>query len=63
MNTQEKKYIGSYKVIKFYKSGRKEIIERGLTIEQAQRLTKNYKRTKSSFVGFDKQFSAEKYFI
>ena len=63
MDNSDKKYIGTYKVIRFYKSGKKQILEKGLTREQAIRATKNYESTKSSFVGFDKQFTADKYFV
>lgn len=59
----EKKYIGTYKVIKFYKSGRRQILERGLTREQAQRIVKSYPDSNTSLVGFDKQFTADKYYI
>jgi len=63
MQTTEKKYIGTYKVIKFFKSGKREIIERGLTREEAQRVVKSYPDRKKSLVGFDKQFTADKYYI
>jgi hypothetical protein len=55
-------YIGTYKVIRFYKSGRKVLIEKGLTREQAIEKTKQFESTKTSFVGFDKQFTSSKYF-
>lgn len=63
MDNSEKKYIGTYKVIKFYKSGRNKILHRGLTRDEAKRKTMTYKSTANSFVGFDKQFYAEKYFV
>ena len=59
----EKKYIGTYKVIKFYKSGRRQILESGLTREQAQRIAQSYPDSNTSLVGFDKQFTADKYYI
>ena len=62
MENNEKKYIGTYKVIRFYKSGKKVLIEKGLTREQATEKTKQFNSTKTSFVGFDKQFTSSKYF-
>ena len=59
----EKKYIGTYKVIKFYKSGKRQILERGLTREQAQRVVQSYPDSNTYLVGFDKQFTADKYYI
>lgn len=59
----EKKYIGTYKVIKFYRSGKRQILERGLTREQAQRVVQSYPDSNTSLVGFDKQFTADKYYI
>lgn len=60
----EKTYIGTYKVTKYFrKSGRRQILERGLTREQAQRVVNSYPDSNSSLVGFDKQFTADKYFI
>lgn len=59
---KEEVYIGPYKVIRFFKSGRREILERGLTREEAIRTSKRYSSTNSSFVGFDKQFTSSKYF-
>tara|TARA_R110000772_G_C13296106_1_gene438437 strand:+ start:470 stop:805 length:336 start_codon:yes stop_codon:yes gene_type:complete len=59
-----KTYIGTYKVIKFFnKSGRKQILRRGLTREEAQRVVNSYPDSNTSLVGFDKQFTADKYFI
>jgi hypothetical protein len=62
MKKTEKKYIGTYKVVQIFKvSGRRKILERGLTIEQAQRFTERYESS-SSMVVFYKQFTADKYF-
>ena len=45
-----------YKVVKVFKvSGRREIIERGLTIEQAKRVVISYPNSKISMVVFTKQ--------
>lgn len=62
MKTEEKIYIGPYKVIKFYRSGRREILNRGLTKEEAQRIVKSFPDSNSTLVGFAKQFTADKYF-
>lgn len=59
----DKNYIGTYKVIKFYRSGKRQILERGLTREQAQRVVQSYPDSNTSLVGFDKQFTADKYYI
>jgi hypothetical protein len=60
----EKKYIGTYKVIKFFRvSGRRQVLKTGLTREEAQRIVKSYPDSNTSLVGFDKQFTADKYYI
>lgn len=62
--TNNKTYIGTYKVVKvFRKSQRRQIIRRGLTIEEAKRLTNSYPDSQRSMVVFAKQFTADKYFI
>ena len=59
-----KTYIGTYKVYKvFKKSRRREVIRRGLTREEAIRLVNSYKDSNSHMVVFDKQFSADKYYL
>ena len=56
-------YIGTYKVYKVYKnSRRREVIERGLTREEATRLVNSYPDRSNSMVVFDKQFTSAKYF-
>ena len=56
-------YTGTYKVIRFFrKSTRREILARGLTREEAIRIVDTFVPTSNSFVGFDKQFTAAKYF-
>jgi hypothetical protein len=51
--TNQKTYIGTYKVLKVFKeSNRREVIMRGLSLEEAK-----------SMVVFMKQFSADKYFV
>jgi len=45
-----------YKVVKIFRvSGRREIIERGLTIEQAKRVVISYPDSKKSMVVFEKK--------
>jgi hypothetical protein len=63
MNTQ-KQYIGTYKVLKiFRKSHRKQVLRRGLTIDEAKSVVNSYPDRKNSMVVFTKQFYADKYFI
>ena len=62
--TQEKQYIGTYKVYKIMrKSSRRVIIRRGLTREEAKTLVNRYPDSNRSMVVFDKQFAASKYYI
>jgi len=64
MQTTEKKYIGTYKVYKIFRvSHRRQIIRRGLTIDEAKRLVNSYPNSTRSMVVFSKQFTSEKYFI
>ena len=61
---QEKQYTGPYKVYKIMRvSGRRQVIRRGLTREEAKRLVNSYPDRSSSIVVFDKQFTQSKYFI
>ena len=58
------KYIGTYKVVKIYrKSNRRQIIDRGLTIEEAKEVVSSYPDSYNHIVCFMKQFSASKYFV
>jgi len=62
--TQEKKYIGTYKVVKIYRvSHRHEVLRRGLTIEEAKSIVNRYPNRTGSMVVFTKQFWADKYFV
>jgi hypothetical protein len=62
--TTEKTYIGTYKVVKFFRvSMRRQILARGLTLEEAKRVVNRYPDSNRSLVGFIKQFTAEKYYI
>lgn len=64
METTEKKYIGSYKVVKIFRvSRRHEILKRDLTLEEAKRLVNSHPDSNRSMVVFYKQFTADKYFI
>jgi hypothetical protein len=61
---ENKTYIGTYKVVKFFKkSMRRQIIERGLTRDEAIRLVNSFPDSNLSLVGFTKQFSSDKYFV
>ena len=60
----QKTYIGTYIVYRvFRKSRRRQVIDKGLTREQAQRLVRSYPSSSRSMVVFDKQYSADKYYI
>ena len=60
----DKKYIGTYKVIKFFKKSRKrKIIKKDLTRDEAIKLVKSFPDSNTSLVGFEKQFYADKYFV
>lgn len=61
---EEKTYIGTYKVVKiFRKSNRKEVIERGLTRDEAKRLVNSFPNNSRSMVVFMKQFTSDKYYV
>ena len=61
---ENKKYIGTYKVFKLYrKSHRREILSRGLSLEEAQNMCQSFPNSNTSMVCFEKQFSAKKYFV
>ena len=56
-------YTGTYKVFKvFRKSRRRQVIRKGLTRDEAMRLTQSYPDSNTSMVCFDKQFTASKYY-
>ena len=60
----EKKYIGTYKVVKIFRvSRRREVIERGLTMEEAKRLVNSHPNNSRSMVVFMKQFTSDKYYV
>jgi len=60
----EKKYIGTYKVVKIgRKSGKRTVLHRDKTQEDAQRLTNSYPDSNRSMVVYFKQFYADKYFV
>ncbi|MBP6568942.1 MAG: hypothetical protein KA270_17335 [Saprospiraceae bacterium] len=60
---KDKIYIGTYKVVKvFRKSGRREILRKGLTIDEAKRVVNSYPDSNNHMVVFMKQYTAEKYF-
>ncbi len=64
MQNTEKKYIGTYKVVKLFRvSQRREVLRRGLTLDEARSVVNSYKDSSRSMVVFYKQFSSDKYFI
>lgn len=64
MITTEKQYIGPYKVVKIYRiSRRRELLENGLTREEAIKVVNSYPDSSRSMVVFYKQFTADKYYI
>lgn len=57
-------YLGTYKVYRvFKKSNRREVIKRGLSREDAKKLVNTFKSNNNSMVVFDKQFTADKYYL
>jgi hypothetical protein len=64
MITTEKQYIGTYKVVKLFRvSRRRELLESGLTREEAIKVVNSYPDSSRSMVVFYKQFTADKYYI
>lgn len=62
--TTKQIYTGTYKVYRvFRKSQRRQVIKRGLTLDEAKSLVNRFKESNTSMVVFTKQFSADKYFI
>ncbi len=60
---KEKEYTGTYKVYKvFRKSAKRQIIERGLTRDEAVRLVNSFPDSNAAMVVFDKQFTSDKYY-
>lgn len=48
--------IQLYKVVKFFRvSGRRQILKRGLTRDEAKRVVNSYPDSNRSLVGFEKQ--------
>lgn len=63
MNSTEKTYIGTYKVTKvFFKSRRREVIKRGLTLQEARDLVNSYPDSSTSLVCYSKQFYSDRYY-
>lgn len=60
----EKKYIGTYKVVKIFRvSRRREVLQRNLSRDEAKRLVNSYPNSERSIVVFMKQFTADKYYV
>lgn len=56
-------YIGTYKVYKVFRvSGRREVLARDLTRDEAKQMVSRYPDNSRSMVVFDKQFTADKYY-
>tara|TARA_R110000868_G_scaffold20497_1_gene86734 strand:+ start:144 stop:350 length:207 start_codon:yes stop_codon:yes gene_type:complete len=61
--SNQTEYTGTYKVVKvFRKSHRKQVIERGLTRDEAKRVVDRFPDSNTSMVIFCKQFTADKYY-
>ena len=64
MNQDEKQYIGTYKVVKIFRiSGRRQVLRRGLTREEAKKVVNSYPDSNKSMVVFMKQFTSDKYYV
>ena len=62
--SEEKKYIGTYKVVKIFRvSDRRQVLERGLTLEEARRVVNSYPNSQQHMVVYYKQFTADKYYV
>ena len=60
----EKKYIGTYKVVKIFRvSRRRKVLQRNLSRDEAKRLVNSYPNSERSMVVFMKQFTADKYYV
>lgn len=56
-------YLGPYKVVKIMRvSGRRKVLRRGLSLEEAKRVVNSYPDSSRSIVVFMKQYRADKYF-
>ena len=63
-NTDNKTYIGTYKVVKIFRvSQRRQTLRSGLTLDEAKRIVNSYPNSNRSMVVFTKQFYADKYFV
>ena len=63
MKNETKEYIGTYKVVRIYrKSTRREVLERGLTREEAKKVVNRYSDSQKTIVVFMKQFLSSKYY-
>ena len=64
MNQDEKQYIGTYKVVKVFRiSGRRQVLRRWLTREEAKMVVNSYPDSNKSMVVFIKQFTSNKYYV
>ena len=64
MDNSEKTYIGPYKVTKYFRvSGKRKVLARGLTREEAMTMVQSFPSSNNWLVGFDKQFTADKHYV
>jgi len=62
-NNTEPTYTGTYKVVKLFRvSSRRQVIERGLTRDEAKRVVNSFPDSTRSMVVFCKQFTAKRYY-
>lgn len=63
MKNENKEYIGTYKVVKIFRtSNRREVLRRNLTREEAKQVVNSYPDSSRSMVVFTKQFTQDKYY-
>ncbi len=62
--SQEKQYIGTYKVVKIFRvSAKRKVLRSGLTREDAIKVVNSYPDSNRHIVVFEKQFYSKKHFI
>jgi hypothetical protein len=60
---KQKEYFGPYKVVKIFRvSRRHQILEKGLTLEEAKRIVQSFPDSNRSMVVFYKQFDRPEYY-
>ena len=62
--SEGKKYIGTYKVVKIFRvSNRRQVLESGLTLDEARRVVSSYPNSQKHIVVYRMEFTADKYFV